>query len=130
MVSASSAKPRSPRPGCKSCRIRRTVSNAPIKSPAGKSPAGTADASPLPRNRYAVYLAIAGIGCTLDLATKHAIFRWLGLPVNPFIDLSDPANVARWRGDPGLPHRWWLFDLRLGIETSVNRGALFGFGEG
>ena len=89
------------------------------------SPAG-----PLPRNRYAAYFAIALVGCALDLATKQSIFHWLGLPAVPFVDQSDPANITRWRGDPGLVHRWWLFDERLGIETSVNRGALFGFGEG
>jgi signal peptidase II len=47
-----------------------------------------------------------------------------------FVDISDPANLTKWRGDPALPHRWWLIDGRLGIETSVNRGALFGIGEG
>ncbi|HZN36790.1 MAG TPA: signal peptidase II [Pirellulaceae bacterium] len=111
------------------------MSNAPIKSPAGKPTAGAADASsptagPLPRNRYVVYFAIALLGCALDLATKQSMFNWLGLPAAPFVHPNDPEAIARWRGEPGLPHRWWLFEGRLGIETSVNRGALFGFGEG
>jgi signal peptidase II len=120
------------------------VSNAPIKSPAGKPRAGGPDAGkssasgavarvgPLPRNRYVVYFAIAIVGCAIDLATKESVFRWLGLPGRPapFVDVSNPANLTRWRGDPALPHQWWLIDGRLGIETSVNRGALFGFGEG
>ncbi len=54
---------------------------------------------------------------------------WLGLPAQ-LVNPADPANLVRWRGDPALPHRWWWIDERLGIETSINRGALFGMGEG
>lgn len=64
----------------------------------------------LPISRYVAYFAIATFGCALDLATKEAIFRWRGLP--------QQNNV------------WWLIEGRLGIETSVNPGALFGMGAG
>jgi len=64
----------------------------------------------LPLNRYVVYFALAAFGCGLDLWTKHAIFSWRGLPQH--------GNI------------WWLIAGRLGIETSVNPGALFGMGAG
>jgi signal peptidase II len=98
------------------------VSNAPKKSPPGKDAAASrADEGqdqftagsrpgPLPRNRFVVYLAIVVLGCGADLATKHWMFRWRGLP--------RAGNV------------WWLIEGRLGIETSVNTGALFGMGAG
>src|SRR6478672_9755314 len=109
MVSASSAKARFPRPASKSCRIRPTVSNAPIKSSrdnagvlltnsVGNTPRG------VPANRYVIYFALAALGVGLDLWTKHAIFRWRGLP--------RAGNV------------YWLIEHRFGIETSVNPGAL------
>lgn len=78
-----------------------------------------------------MYFAIAILGCAADLATKQATFDWLGLPPH-FVDARDPANFDRWQGDPSLPdeHRWWLIPGRLGIETSVNTGALFGMAPG
>jgi signal peptidase II len=84
---------------------------------------------PLPLGRYVVFFAIAILGCGADLFTKQAMLAWLGLP-RDYVDQSDPANIALWQGDPALPHRWWLIEGRLGIETSINRGALFGMGEG
>ena len=121
------------------------MSSAPKKSPPAKQQGpgaksqGSGDKSetaetgaplaPLPRNRYAIFLAIALIGFAADWASKEAVFDWLG--VHPhFVDDADPANLARWRGDPSLSHRWWLWDGRLGIETSINTGALFGMGKG
>jgi len=116
------------------------VSSAPRKSPADKdaaltssaerparggASATTSAAAKLPVNRYLVYFTIAILGCAADLATKQATFAWLGLP-NHFVDPTDPANMDRWSG----PHRWWLIPGRLGIETSVNTGALFGMGSG
>ena len=56
--------------------------------------------------------AIAICGCGLDLWTKHAVFRWLGLP------------------QPGRDHTWWLIEPYVGIQTAVNQGALFGLGQG
>jgi signal peptidase II len=50
------------------------------------------------------------VGCSLDLITKEAVFRWRGLP----------------RADG----EWWIVEPYFGIETSVNRGALFGMGAG
>jgi len=102
------------------------VSNAPKKSPPGKDAAasraaqrpdnghddrqaGTFSVS-LRRNRFLIYLAIVIVGCGADLATKHWMFRWRGLP--------RAGNV------------WWLIEDRLGVETSVNTGALFGMGAG
>lgn len=86
-------------------------------------------AGPLPFSRYAVYFTIVLVGCGADLGTKEAIFRWLGLPA-PFIDRGDVENFARWRGDGALDHVWWLLPGHVGLETSINTGALFGMGAG
>jgi signal peptidase II len=69
-----------------------------------------ATTAPLPTSRYVVYFAIALAGCAADLATKQAVFAWRGLP--------------------GRNPPWWLVEGRLGIQTSVNPGALFGMGAG
>lgn len=58
----------------------------------------------------ALFMLIAAAGCGLDLLTKHWVFRW--------------------RGQPGQQPIWWLWDGLVGIETSLNRGALFGMGQG
>jgi signal peptidase II len=76
-----------------------------------------------------VFFAIALLGCGADLFTKEATFRWLGIHAN-FVDSADPAVLARWRGDPSREHLWWLVEGRLGIQTSLNTGALFGMGSG
>lgn len=84
-----------------------------MASPANSDAVGNAlrDVPPgLPFNRYIVYFALAALGCGLDLYTKHAIFQWCGLPQH--------GNI------------WWLIGGRVGIETSVNPGALFGMGAG
>src|SRR5205807_6071438 len=121
---ASSARPKSPRPACKSCRKRPTVLSAPKKSSVGKRAAGgssstkapapsTALASAttrVPVNRYLSYFGLAVIGCAVDLYSKAAVFGWRGLP--------QPDN------------EWWIFNKHFGIETSVNPGALFGMGAG
>jgi signal peptidase II len=62
--------------------------------------------------RIAIFFAIAILGCAADLLSKEWVFRWRGLP--------------RRGGE------WWIPGLEnyVGIETSVNRGALFGMGEG
>jgi signal peptidase II len=103
------------------------VSSAPKKSPPAKdADAKDSTSGPIPRSRYIAYFAIALLGCGADLATKQAMFSWLGLPGHFVL----PASVDRWRGDVNLPHRWWLIDNRLGVETSMNPGALFGLGQG
>lgn len=95
------------------------MSSAPKKSPVGK----------LPVNRYVVFAAIATLGCACDLISKHAVFDWLGVAPD-FLAASDAATVDRWRGDSSLGHLWWLWPNRLGIQTSINTGALFGMGAG
>jgi signal peptidase II len=65
---------------------------------------------PLALSRYVVYFGLALAGCAIDLVTKQAIFAWRGLP----------------RRD----NEWWIVEPYFGIETSVNRGALFGMGAG
>ncbi len=109
------------------------MSSAPKRSPAAKDAAQTASdkrpevrpAGKLPASRYVIYFAIAILGCAADLTTKQATFAWLGLPPH-FVDPADPASFERWHG----ANRWWLIEGRLGIETSVNTGALFGMGSG
>jgi signal peptidase II len=64
----------------------------------------------VPRSRYVLYFSLAGVGCLLDLVTKQLVFNWLGMP--------------------GQQPAWWLIDDVVGIQTSLNEGALFGFGQG
>jgi signal peptidase II len=60
--------------------------------------------------RGLLFAVIAATGCAVDLATKHWIFARLGMP-----NESDPI---------------WLWKGIFGLETSLNEGALFGFGQG
>ncbi len=60
-------------------------------------------------SRYLVFATIAGAGCLLDLLSKHWVFQWRGLP--------------------GQRPIWWVWEGILGIETSLNTGALFGIGQ-
>jgi signal peptidase II len=64
----------------------------------------------VPRNRYVAFLSIAVIGCAVDLLTKHWVFQWRGLPLSN--------------------NEWWIWEGYIGIETALNRGALFGAGQG
>jgi signal peptidase II len=68
-------------------------------------------AAAIPKNRYFVFFAIATIGCLIDLATKHWVFDWLGAP--------GPESRV-----------YWLWPEYIGLQTSLNEGALFGFGQG
>jgi signal peptidase II len=100
------------------------VSNAPIKSPRGKRAGQPAEkgaraqgprehgslSGPLPVSRYATYFLLAIAGCAIDLFTKQAVFAW--------------------RGQPRPSNEWWIIEPYFGIETSINRGALFGMGAG
>lgn len=110
-------------------RLAKDSATNPAKGTPAVGP--SAVAAPLPLSRYVLFFALAILGCGADLITKQAMLGWLGLPAD-YVDQTDPANVALWQGDPSLPqpHRWWLIPGRLGIETSINRGALFGMGEG
>ncbi|MHC4406174.1 MAG: signal peptidase II [Planctomycetota bacterium] len=60
--------------------------------------------------RCAIFFSIAAVGCVLDLATKSWVFNRLGLP--------------------GENPPWWLWHGVVGFHTSLNEGALFGFGQG
>jgi signal peptidase II len=51
---------------------------------------------------------LGGVG--LDLATKHYIFAW--------------------RTWDNFGQTWWIINEHLGVQTSVNPGALFGMGAG
>lgn len=63
----------------------------------------------VPTSRYVVFCSLAGIGCALDLATKHWAFASLGRP-------------------GGATH--WVCKGLCGFQTSLNHGALFGMGQG
>jgi signal peptidase II len=54
------------------------------------------------------FLSIALGGCLADLATKHVVFAWRGVP--------RPSN------------EWWIVEGYIGVETALNKGALFGMG--
>ncbi|MDG2382960.1 MAG: signal peptidase II [Pirellulaceae bacterium] len=62
-----------------------------------------------PVRRLLLFAAVAGLGCALDLFSKHLVFQW--------------------RGMPGELPVWWLYPDLVGIETSLNTGALFGLGQ-
>jgi signal peptidase II len=63
------------------------------------------------KSRYLLFAAIVSVGVLADLATKHWIFVWLGVP-----DARNPP--------------WWLVQDVAGFQTSLNQGALFGLGQG
>ncbi len=64
----------------------------------------------IPWNRAVVFTLLAIVGAVADLWTKQAVFDWRGLPRQ-----SDP---------------WWLIEGYVGVETTVNIGAVFGIGAG
>lgn len=61
----------------------------------------------VPANRYLIFLLIAALGCVADLASKSRVFAALGFP----------------------GETWWLYEDICGLQTSLNRGALFGIGQ-
>jgi len=63
----------------------------------------------VPASRYVVYGATAAIGLAIDLVTKHACFASPGLRAGDI---------------------WWLWPEHVGIQLSLNEGALFGIGQG
>jgi signal peptidase II len=63
----------------------------------------------VPANRYAVFFLVAALGCAIDLWTKRWIFDRLGFPC------QQPE---------------WLIGNLVGLQTSLNFGALFGIGQG
>jgi signal peptidase II len=84
------------------------------ESPAAEERASSQLASqllpPVPRSRYIAFAAIALTGLAADLITKQVLFAWLGLPQQD--------------------KYFWIIDGYVGFQTAVNRGALFGMGEG
>lgn len=86
-----------------------------LSAPAAPKPASsTAPVEPLSTSargvRTAIFVALAAGGLGLDLATKHYIFAW--------------------RGWERFHQTHWLINEHLGVQTSVNPGALFGMGAG
>jgi signal peptidase II len=63
-----------------------------------------------PSRGWLIFVAVAAVAGGLDLATKAAIFRSLGMP-----GTSPPIT---------------LLDGVLWLETNLNEGALFGMGQG
>jgi signal peptidase II len=61
--------------------------------------------------RCIVFLAIAVLGCALDLITKSWMFNYLGMP--------GPNSQTR-----------WIWKGVFGFQTSLNEGGLFGLGQG
>lgn len=64
-----------------------------------------------PRSRVAVFSAIAVATLAIDLGSKEWVFRSLGFPC-----LEQPRLIDSW--------------LRFQLHTSLNHGALWGFGQG
>jgi len=64
----------------------------------------------VPTTRYLLFAGITGVGCAVDLLTKHWAFACLGMPH------QRPS--------------YWLWDEIFGFTTSLNEGALFGIGQG
>ena len=60
--------------------------------------------------RLILFFMLAISGAAVDLATKSFVFAWLGAP--------------------GERPPFWLIENYVGIETSLNKGALFGMGQG
>ena len=60
--------------------------------------------------RWIAFGLIALGGAVVDLWTKHRVFAWLGLP--------------------GERPPYWIVEPYIGLETTVNPGALFGMGAG
>lgn len=69
--------------------------------PALKTPALT--------RKFIWFAGLAVLGCVLDLWTKHLVF----------------TSPRFFHGD-----EWWLWDGHVGIQKSLNEGALFGMGQG
>lgn len=63
----------------------------------------------VPVSRYLVFFLIVLLGFGADLWSKSYMFSWLGMP-------------------DGAKH--WVIEGVFGFETSLNEGALFGFGQG
>ena len=63
----------------------------------------------LPVSRYYLFAALAIAGAIVDLWSKHAVFHWSALP---------------WG------NTYWIWAQHVGLQKSLNEGALFGMGQG
>lgn len=63
-------------------------------------------------SRVVVFASLAALGCAADLWTKHLFF-----------DLRYPSQHGPTEAD-------WLWQGVLGVQPSLNQGALFGLGQG
>ena len=63
----------------------------------------------LPASRYYLFTVLAIGGGILDLWSKHAVFHWSALP---------------WG------NAYWIWARHIGLQKSLNEGALFGMGQG
>ncbi|MEM6799561.1 MAG: signal peptidase II, partial [Planctomycetota bacterium] len=63
----------------------------------------------LPNNRWICFVALAVVGCGLDLWSKHVMF----------------ASESLRQGNV-----YWLIDGYAGFQLSLNEGAVFGLGQG
>lgn len=79
---------------------------------ANKDEARTGRQAAVPASRYFVFLLIFASGLAADLSTKSWVFGRL------------------WPPGPGVPARIWLWPCHVGLEVSLNEGALFGLGQG
>jgi len=92
------------------------VSSAPAKSsldsnpiPGARITSETSEGERLPISRFALFFAILAVGLASDLLTK---------------------SIALGNFPPsGMEPEWWI-DQVLGVQTSLNGGALFGLGQG
>jgi len=63
----------------------------------------------IPTSRIFWFWSLAVLGCAADLLTKQLVFSQPGL----------------YRGS-----EWWLWEGHVGLQKSLNEGALFGMGQG
>jgi len=68
----------------------------------------------VPTSHVFLFFAILVFGVAADLTTKAVVFHRLGAP-NPFVVQNQ---------------LYWVWPGVFGFETSLNEGALFGFGQG
>ena len=59
--------------------------------------------------RFLLFFSLASIGCAADLFSKYKVFE----------------HAELYRGS-----EWWLWNGHIGIQKSLNEGALFGMGQG
>jgi len=80
----------------------------PTKNPTEPAPLAKNDWR-IPPGRVPLFLTLMLLGCAADLGTKHWVYR----------------QDDMFRGS-----EWWLWTDHVGIQKSLNEGALFGMGQG